>query len=272
MNTFLNFGLAWISVLLVLILCAKIFIRKSAQVNNLWKPFMIKLNRLMKHTHIYMGICLIIIGLVHGLYSSTSVFSFNIGTLSWILSILLGVNWMIRKHMKNVGVWMYYHRILTIIFLTTIVCHVIEVGGIQVFEVLNNTSSQITQNTTTSISPSDTMNNNLMDVVLKDGTYSGEATGYGPNLKVSVLIESNLITEITVTSHNEVNPRFYSTPIEEIPQSIIDSQGLDVDAVSGATFTSTGIINAVNDALTKALVSGNLPTPLQLPVKRGHGR
>ncbi len=40
--------------------------------------------------------------------------------------------------------------------------------------------------------------------------------------------------------------------IEEIPGKIISSQSTSVDVVSGASYTSKGIINAVNDALSKA--------------------
>lgn len=40
--------------------------------------------------------------------------------------------------------------------------------------------------------------------------------------------------------------------IEEIPSKIIAIQSTSVDVVSGATYTSKGIINAVSDALSKA--------------------
>ena len=44
----------------------------------------------------------------------------------------------------------------------------------------------------------------------------------------------------------------YLSQAEGVINSIISAQSTDVDTVSGATFSSTGIINAVNDALGKA--------------------
>lgn len=40
--------------------------------------------------------------------------------------------------------------------------------------------------------------------------------------------------------------------MKEIPKSIIKHQTLDIDSISGATYTSNGIIDAVKDALNKA--------------------
>ena len=100
---------------------------------------------------------------------------------------------------------------------------------------------------------------------LKDGTYEGEATGYKPGLTVSVTIKDNVISSIKITDHNEENSRYYAKAMDTVPGEIIDNQSLDVDAVTGATFTSIGIINAVNDALLKAVISGELPEQQQLP-------
>ncbi|OPJ62750.1 FMN-binding protein [Clostridium oryzae] len=85
----------------------------------------------------------------------------------------------------------------------------------------------------------------------KDGTYSGEGTGYMPGLQVSVKVENGKITKIDIVSDNET-PRFAQTPMQVIPQEIIAAQSTDVDTVSGATRTSNGIIEAVNDALSQA--------------------
>jgi len=60
--------------------------------------------------------------------------------------------------------------------------------------------------------------------------------------------------------------------MDSIPQSILDNQSSEVDATSGATFTSIGIMNAVNDALSQALIDGSLPSTQQLPENRGHGK
>lgn len=84
-----------------------------------------------------------------------------------------------------------------------------------------------------------------------DGTYEGEATAFGGALKVEVTISNTAISNIEVTSHSET-PGFYEKAFETVPAEIIQSQSTDVDTVSGATYSSVGIINAVNDALSSA--------------------
>lgn len=89
----------------------------------------------------------------------------------------------------------------------------------------------------------------MSQVTIPDGTYSGEAMAFRPGLKVDVTIENNQITSVVVTDHNEVKQQFWSTPVREIPIAITEAQSTQVDVVSGATFTSIGIIDAVEDAL-----------------------
>ena len=48
-----------------------------------------------------------------------------------------------------------------------------------------------------------------------------------------------------------MNPVSY-THLENVINSVISEQSTDVDTISGATFSSTGILEAVNDALSKA--------------------
>lgn len=84
-----------------------------------------------------------------------------------------------------------------------------------------------------------------------DGTYEGEASAYGPNLKVKVSVSGGKISDIEIVSHNET-PGFYEKAFETVPSDIIQKQSTDVDTVSGATYSSVGIINAVNNALKGA--------------------
>lgn len=82
----------------------------------------------------------------------------------------------------------------------------------------------------------------------EDGTYEGTANGYGGNLKVQVKVSSGKIENIEVVSHNET-PGFSEKAFESVPAEIVKKQSTDVDTVSGATYSSKGIINAVNNAL-----------------------
>lgn len=84
-----------------------------------------------------------------------------------------------------------------------------------------------------------------------DGSYTGSATGRETGLEVRVDIYLDQIARVTVISHNETIG-ICDKAIELIPYRITASQSTDVDIVSGATFTSNGIINAANDSLSKA--------------------
>lgn len=85
---------------------------------------------------------------------------------------------------------------------------------------------------------------------LKDGTYAGEGTGM-ETIKVSVEVKEGKIASVEITEHEESEG--YSEPaIEQLPGIIVDKNSTDVDAISGATVTSDGIKEAVNNALEKA--------------------
>jgi len=81
-----------------------------------------------------------------------------------------------------------------------------------------------------------------------DGTYEGVGEGlFGP-IRVSVTVQGGRITEVKVLEHSD-SEGISDPAISGIPKAIVENQRLDVDAVSGATFTSKGIIEAVKDAL-----------------------
>jgi uncharacterized protein with FMN-binding domain len=101
-----------------------------------------------------------------------------------------------------------------------------------------------------------------------DGIYTGSATGYGPNLTVEVTVSNNTVTSIVIVSHNEERSQFYQPAFNTVPTDIISTQSLEVDTVTGSTFSSTGIINAVRDALSQALITGDLGTDLSLPTRK----
>lgn len=86
----------------------------------------------------------------------------------------------------------------------------------------------------------------------KDGTYTGEADGFGGTVKVEVTVKKQKITEVNVTSA-EGEDGSYLSMAEDIIPKIVDAQSAEVDTVSGATFSSTGIKNATKQALEKAV-------------------
>lgn len=87
-------------------------------------------------------------------------------------------------------------------------------------------------------------------------TLTGSADGFSPDtpIEVEVVKEGDTITSVTVTNHAESIDDIdeVSTALEQVPAAIQEANGTDgVEVVSGATYTSEGIINAVNDALGK---------------------
>lgn len=88
--------------------------------------------------------------------------------------------------------------------------------------------------------------------IYNDGTYYGEAMGFGPGLIVKVVVKDDLIISVEVVEHNEQKRVYYEKPIALIPEYIISAQSVDVDIVSGATYTSYGIMDATADALKQA--------------------
>ena len=84
-----------------------------------------------------------------------------------------------------------------------------------------------------------------------DGTYEGAGTGHRSGLQISVTISKDKITDIQILSDRET-PRYSMYAFNTVPQEILRTQSTNVDAVSGATETSDGIMSAVKDALSKA--------------------
>lgn len=86
----------------------------------------------------------------------------------------------------------------------------------------------------------------------KDGAYQGSGAGFrGGTTTVSVTVQNGKITDIKVVSTGDT-PRFFDRAYSDMVQSIIGSQTANVDVVSGATYSSNGIMQAVASALSKA--------------------
>lgn len=86
---------------------------------------------------------------------------------------------------------------------------------------------------------------------LADGTYEGSANGFSGKIKVSVVIKNQTIWSINILSNSD-DEAFFNRAKEGVTASILAKQSTDVDTVSGATYSSRGIINAVKDALSSS--------------------
>ena len=92
----------------------------------------------------------------------------------------------------------------------------------------------------------------------KDGDYYGSAAGFGGTIKVKVTISGGRISGIDIVSHSETAS--YLSSAKGVINSIIGRQSTNVDTVSGATYSSAGIIKAVRAALEKAKDTDNKST------------
>lgn len=85
-----------------------------------------------------------------------------------------------------------------------------------------------------------------------DGVYEGTAEGFGGDITVQVRISDGKIALIEIVSAEDETPSYFEDAKAVIGR-IVKAQNLEVDIVSGATYSSVGIINAVADALKQAV-------------------
>lgn len=83
---------------------------------------------------------------------------------------------------------------------------------------------------------------------LKDGTYKGSANGYGGKVTVNVTVSKKTMTAIDIVSAPGETDSFFSRA-KGVIDEMLTAQSTDVDVVSGATYSSNGIIGAVKNAL-----------------------
>lgn len=83
------------------------------------------------------------------------------------------------------------------------------------------------------------------------GTYTGTAAGLSGDVTVNVTFSEDAITDIQVGENNET-AYLMKTVSQVVPARILEAQSLSVDTVTGATYASRGVINAVADCVEQA--------------------
>lgn len=83
---------------------------------------------------------------------------------------------------------------------------------------------------------------------VKDGTYKGSANGYGGKVTVNVTVSKKTMTAIDVVSAPGETDSFFQRA-KGVIDEMLTAQSTDVDVMSGATYSSNGIIGAVKNAL-----------------------
>lgn len=133
-------------------------------------------------------------------------------------------------------------------------CVVISLSGYQTkaSEPSKDKKQQVSENVTDTETETENAAENTQTATgsfdLADGVYKGSATGFSGPVTVAVTIMDKKITSIDILSSTD-DEAFFNRA-KGVIDRIISSQSFDVDVVSGATYSSNGIIKAVKNALT----------------------
>ncbi|NLT08957.1 MAG: FMN-binding protein [Ruminococcus sp.] len=85
----------------------------------------------------------------------------------------------------------------------------------------------------------------------KNGTFEGSGEGYSGTVHVSITIENDTITSFSAWADDD-DPEYFSDAMNKVIPQIAGSLSSDVDACSGATYSSNGIMEAAGNALAQA--------------------
>ena len=97
-----------------------------------------------------------------------------------------------------------------------------------------------------------------------DGTYTGSGTGFGGTITVLVTVTDHKIAAINIVDASNETASYFANA-QGVISKILASQSPNVDAVSGATYSSKGIINAMKDILKQAEKDTTKVTPAPTP-------
>ncbi len=90
-----------------------------------------------------------------------------------------------------------------------------------------------------------------LQVELAENQYLGSDMGMGGTITVRVTIDGEKLTDVEIVGSDET-VGIGTRAVEELPAAILEAQAWDVDAVAGATVSSTAIKNAVKQCMEQA--------------------
>ncbi|MDC0787972.1 FMN-binding protein [Coprococcus comes] len=120
--------------------------------------------------------------------------------------------------------------------------------------VVNGTSdsTQNSNNNSNNNSSSDDDSSTVTGTVsYKEGIYYGTAEGYSGDVSVAVVIQEKTIKAILITESSD-DEAFFNRAMDVVKKVIRTQKTDDVDTVSGATYSSKGLLNAIKNALKQA--------------------
>lgn len=89
------------------------------------------------------------------------------------------------------------------------------------------------------------------------GTYTGEAMGHEQGLMVTITVDDSTITDVQLDVSHET-PEIGGAAADALKEQILAAQSADIDGVSGASETTTGVKLALTEALNQASGAGDV--------------
>ena len=89
-----------------------------------------------------------------------------------------------------------------------------------------------------------------------DGVFQGEAEGYGGPVRVQVTIDNGFISQVELISAEGEDQAWLNMALPLL-DTIVQEQTTQIDVVSGATFSSSGILNGATRALEQSGLAGS---------------
>jgi uncharacterized protein with FMN-binding domain len=126
-----------------------------------------------------------------------------------------------------------------VLIIITVIIVMLVVAGIIAFSNIQNSLETLSQTDIAEVDIS----------AVPDGVYTGSYSQFPVSAEVRVTVSDHAITDIELVSHNH-GPEHGA---DSITGEVINAQSLDVDAVSGATYSSKVILLAIEDALVNQL-------------------
>ncbi len=231
MRSALNLYTAYISLLLLVLLCVIWLLRIASKRYGIRHTA--RINRALRRLHTPLCYAFYAVAFAHGILSSDRLLSFNLGSLCFFAALLLWIGHALRNKLPLS--FLRPHRLLCALCLILTLWHLIDCTPLRMPRIVK--SWFVTMPT-----------ENLIN-----GVYRAEATGYRKHLWVQVTIKGGRIEQVEVIEHYERGKEYYQEPLQLIPARIVEQQTTDVDAVSGATMTSLGIMEATRQALLQAV-------------------
>lgn len=98
------------------------------------------------------------------------------------------------------------------------------------------------------------IHNQPKPILYKAGTFEGVGQGHHGEIRVLVVTDEYAIKDIQIIEAYEM-PEISEIVFNKIPKMVIEANSSDIDVVTGASYTSHGLMDAINDGLDKAKVN-----------------